>query len=90
MEIVKNYAGAGLGIGLGGVKAKVEAGIDVVNSKTKLSKNQEINWNLGVNVDTGFEAGVDGVTASVGGFGFKLGRNTGISTPFGGISVKLF
>ena len=46
--------------------------------------------NLGLNVDTGFEAGSDGVRASVAGFGGSIGRRVGISTPIGGFSFKLW
>ena len=82
--------GGGLGIGAGGAKAKLEAGVDVVDVNVKFSENQGMDANLGLNADTGFEAGVDGVSASVLGLGFSLGRNTGINTPFGGISFKLW
>ena len=90
VDVGKGRVGGGLGIGAGGAKAKLEAGVDVVDVNVKFSKNQGMDANLGLNADTGFEAGVDGVSASVLGLGFSLGRNTGISTPFGGISFKLW
>ena len=45
---------------------------------------------MGLNVDTGFEAGADGVSASFLGFGFNAGRKTGISTPLGSFNFKLW
>ena len=90
LDVAKGHVGGGLGLGAGGAKAKVEAGVDVVDVNVKFSKNQGMDANLGLNADTGFEAGVVGVSASVLGLGFSLGRNTGISTPFGGIRFKLW
>ncbi|XP_034049053.1 uncharacterized protein LOC117530235 [Thalassophryne amazonica] len=90
IEVGKGYVGGGLGLGAGGVKAKAEAGIDAVNVSAKLGKNQEMSANVGLNVDTGVEFGVDGVSVSFLGIGVSAGRNTGISTPFGGISFKLW
>merc|ERR1712025_853229 len=74
----------------GGAKAKVDLGVDLVHMKGKIGENQEVNANLGLNVDTGGEIGVDGVSGSFLGFGASVGRNTGIHTPFGSISFKLW
>ena len=90
IDVGKGRVGGGVGLGAGGAKAKVEAGVDVVDLKVKFSKNRGMDANLGLNADTGFEAGVDGVSASALGFGFSLGRNSGISTPLGRISFKLW
>ena len=90
VDVAKGRVGGGLGLGAGGAKAKLEAGVDVVDVNVKFSKNRAMDANLGLNADTGFEAGVDGVSASVAGLGFILGRNTGISTPLGRISFKLW
>ena len=90
IDVGKGRVGGGLGLGAGGAKAPLEAGVDVLDVNVKFSKNQGMDANLGLNADTGFEAGLDGVSASVLGLGLSLGRNTGISTPFGGISFKLW
>ncbi|KAJ8281128.1 hypothetical protein GJAV_G00063850 [Gymnothorax javanicus] len=90
IEVAKGYVGGGLGAGAGGIKAKAEAGVDAVNVSAKLGKNQEMSVNLGLNVDTGVELGVDGVGVSFLGFGVSAGRNTGISTPFGGFNFKFW
>ena len=90
IDVGKGRVGGGVGLGAGGAKAKVEAAVDVVDLKVKFSKNRGMDANLGLNADTGFEAGVDGVSASALGFGFSLGRNSGISTPLGRISFKLW
>ena len=90
VDVGKGHVGGGLGLGPGGAKAKLEAGVDLVDVNVKFSENQGVDVNLGLNADTGFEAGVDGVSASVLGLGVSLGRNTGISTPFGKVSFKLW
>lgn len=90
IDVAKGRVGGGLGIGLGGAKAKLEASVDAVDINCKFSDNQGMDVNIGLSADTGFEAGLDGVSASVLGFGLKAGRNTGISTPFGGLSFKLW
>ena len=41
VDVVKGNLGGGVGIGAGGVKAKAEAGVDLVNSTAKIGKNQE-------------------------------------------------
>ena len=56
----------------------------------KSLRYQEFNANLGLNADTGFEVGVDGVDVSVAGFGGSIGRRVGINTPIGGFSFKLW
>ena len=90
IDVIKGKVGGGLGIGAGGAKAKVVAGVDLVEVKGKLGENQAVSANLGLNVNTGAEFGVDGVGVSVAGLGFSVGRNTGINTPFGSISFKLW
>ena len=90
IDVGKGRVGGGVGLGAGGAKAKVEAAVDVVDLKVKFSKNRGMDANLGLNADTGFEAGVDGVSASVLGLGVSLGRSTGISTPLGRVSFKLW
>ena len=90
LDLLKAGVGGGLGIGPAGAKAKVEAGIDLVESTAKFKNGQELKANLGLNVDTGFEAGAGSVSASVAGFGGSLGRTIGVSTPIGGFSFKLW
>ena len=90
IDVAKGYVGGGVGIGAGGAKAKLEAGVDLVDCNLKFSENQGMDVNLGLNANTGAEIGVDGVGVSFLGFGLSAGRNTGISTPFGGINFKLW
>ena len=90
IDVAKGRVSGGLGIGPGGAKAKVEASVDFVDVNLKFSKNQEVDVNVGLTADVGFEAGVDGVSASVLGLGVSLGRSTGISTPLGRVSFKLW
>ena len=90
LDLLNAGVGGGVGIGPAGAKAKVEAGVDLVKSTAKFQGGQELSANVGLNVDTGFEAGAGGVSASVAGFGGSIGRTIGVSTPFGGISFKLW
>jgi len=90
VEVGKAELGGGLGAGPGGVKAKVDAGVDLVRARGKIGENQEIKANLGLNANTGGEVGVDGVSATFLGWGGSIGRETGIATPFGGLSLKLW
>jgi len=90
VDVFKGKVSGGVGAGAGGVKAKLVAGVDLVEAKAKLGKNQAVSANLGLNVNTGAECGVDGVGVSFLGLGFSAGRNTGIKTPIGGFSFKLW
>ena len=90
IDLAKGYVGGGIGAGAAGAKAKLEAGVDLVDCNLKFSENQGMDVNVGLNANTGAEIGVDGVGVSFLGFGVSAGRNTGISTPFGGISFKLW
>jgi len=90
VEVGKAELGGGLGAGIGGVKAKVDAGVDLVRARGKIGENQEVKANLGLNANTGGEIGVDGVSATFLGWGGSVGRETGIATPFGGFSLKLW
>ena len=81
--------GGGVGLGLGGIKAKGDAKIDLVHAAAKLGDIGTLDANLGLNVSTGVEIGAAGFGFSVLGFGVSVGRKTGISTPFGEISLNL-
>lgn len=90
IDVVKGCVGGGFGIGFGGVKVKLEVGVDVVDINCKFLDNQGMDVNIGLFVDIGFEVGLDGVFVSVLGFGFKVGCNIGISIFFGGLSFKFW
>ncbi|CAB5357334.1 hypothetical protein RhiirA5_436051 [Rhizophagus irregularis] len=68
-----------------GVKAKLEVGVDLVNCESGGFKSR-----IGLNADTGGSIGPNGIEAKVVGVGFKLGREMGLSTPFGEVSFNLF
>jgi len=72
-----------LGVSIGGEiidenNAKVRLGVDLVNLKS-----DGFQARAGLNVDTGFSNGSNGVEAKLAGFGFTLGNQVGISTPIG-------
>ena len=81
--------GAGLGAGIGGIKAKVSAGYDAVNSKVDLGNNVNIGANLGLRADTGFDVGPSGVSAKVAGFGVSVGCKNEICIFFGCITLNV-
>jgi len=60
---------------------KVRLSADVYNVKT-----DGVQLRVGPSVDTGFSV-EDGLEAKVGGFGFSVGKKTGISTPIGELTV---
>ena len=78
------HASANMGVGTG-VKAGVDAGYDVAAGKVG-----PLSAAVGPNVKTGAEVSSEGVSANLLGFGFSVGRNTGISTPLGRINLKLW
>merc|ERR1712156_618329 len=84
LDVLNGGVGGGVGIGPAGVKAKAEAGVDLVKSTAKFKGGQELSANIGLNANTGFEAGAGGVSASVAGFGGSIGRKIGVQTPIGG------
>jgi hypothetical protein len=90
LKLIDGNLEGGLGIGAGGAKAKVKAGVDLISVENKLSEHTSLKTNVGLNVDTGVEIGIDGIGASVAGIGFSVGRNMAIKTPFGGINLKLW
>ena len=81
--------GAGLGAGIGGIKAKVSAGYDAVNSNVDLGNNVNIGANLGVGADTGFDVGLSGVSAKVARFGVSVGCTNEICYFFGYITLNV-
>ena len=40
IDVLKGNVGGGVGIGAGGAKAKVEAGVDLVGTNVKIGENQ--------------------------------------------------
>lgn len=71
-------------IGAGaGATAKYSASIDAVNFNTK-----GISGNIGLDVGSGGSVGPTGVEVKFLGFGVDVGKKTGFSTPFGGLSVN--
>ncbi|RIA79336.1 hypothetical protein C1645_840926 [Glomus cerebriforme] len=61
-----------------------KAGVDLIDYD-----DGNLKANIGFNVDTGFSINKEGVEAKVEGFGVKLGKEMGISTPYGGLSYNI-
>ena len=70
-------------VGSNSTGAKVKVGVDVAGAKVGA-----VETKFRPNVDTGASAGTDGVEVKAGGFGFSVGRKTGISTPLGELAVN--
>ena len=81
--------GAGVGAGIGGVKAQFTAGYNAVNSKVDLGNNVNLGAKLGVHADTGFEFGPAGISAKVGGIGISFGCKNEICFVFGCITLNI-
>jgi hypothetical protein len=68
-----------------GLKAKAEARYDLIDVETKVGLKSRV----GISIDTGGSIGSNGVEAKVAGFGLKVGKEIGLSTPIGEISWDL-
>lgn len=71
---------AGGSVGKDGVNARL--GVDLANVKSG-----GVQARVGVNVDTGVSTDDDSLGVKVAGFGVSVGKQTGISTPFGEVKV---
>ncbi|GBB87676.1 hypothetical protein RclHR1_14160002 [Rhizophagus clarus] len=67
-----------------GLKAKCEVHLDLLDYENGGFKSR-----VGLNADTGGSIGPEGVEAKVAGIGFKLGKEIGVSMPFGEVSFDL-
>ena len=74
--------GGEIGGGIGGITAGYSASIDAVDIQTNA-----LRVRLGVDGGSNFTVGARGVDIKAAGFGFSLGRKTGINTPLGEVSV---
>ena len=91
IQVAQSYAAdVDIAMGVAGVKLKLEGSLDAVRANVNLGRDVSMDTSVGLNANTGVEAGADGVSASFLGFGISAGRNTGISTPFGSINFKLW
>jgi hypothetical protein len=86
---IKDHTGDArfLGASIGGEivdenNVKLRLGVDAVNFKVK-----GVQARAGINVDTGFSNGSDGVEVKLAGFGITAGNQFGISTPIGELKV---
>lgn len=73
-----------VGAGPGGAVAKVEAGVNLIDAKA-----EGFHVKVGLNADTGGSVGLGGVEVKVLGTGVSIGKETGVSTPFGSFSVNI-
>ncbi|CAG8513606.1 9184_t:CDS:2 [Ambispora leptoticha] len=71
---------AGGEIGKDGIKGRL--GVDLANVKS-----QGVQARVGLNVDSGISTSDDSLEVKAAGFGFSVGKQTGISTPFGEVKV---
>ncbi|CAG8748550.1 14552_t:CDS:2, partial [Cetraspora pellucida] len=78
----KNDFGVEVKVGANSTGAEVRVGVDVASVKVGAVETQ-----LRPNVDTGATVGTDGVEVKAAGFGFSVGKKTGISTPLGELAV---
>ena len=89
-DVGRAHVSAELGASESGVKSEFNAGYEVASGTIGTATGQSLSASVGPNVKTGGEIGRDGVSASFLGFGFSVGRNTGINTPLGSINLKFW
>ncbi|RHZ36419.1 hypothetical protein [endosymbiont GvMRE of Glomus versiforme] len=87
IRIANGSLGAEAGAGSGGVTAKARAGVDLINASKEIDGGR-VNARVGINADTGGSVGPGGVEAKFLGFGVSVGKKTGLSSPFGEVSVE--
>jgi len=83
-NILNGFAGGEIGLGLGGAVSGYSFGIDVINFRQGC-----FQINARIDGGSGFSFGFSGVEAKAGGMGISIGKKTGISTPFVGVSIDL-
>ncbi|CAG8778697.1 17307_t:CDS:1, partial [Cetraspora pellucida] len=84
LKLVTASAEASSKIDKDGIKDMVRVGINLVESEYKGLKSK-----IGINLDTGFSVDKNGVEVKFEGLGFKVGKEIGVSTPLGEVSVDL-
>lgn len=84
LKIGSYSVSAEAGIGENGASAKYKLGVDVVNVKAGGTK-----VNIGIDADSEASIGEGSIKLKAGGVGFSVGKEIGVSTPFGGISINL-
>ncbi|RGB40049.1 hypothetical protein C1646_664116 [Rhizophagus diaphanus] len=62
----------------------MKAGVNLAEVET----SDGIKARVGLNFDSGTSISSDGVEAKVGGLGVKVGKVTGVSTPFGEVEIN--
>ncbi|RIA79781.1 hypothetical protein C1645_42480 [Glomus cerebriforme] len=80
-------SGVGMKVGADpydGIKAKFEARADLVDVEAGGVRSR-----IGINADTGASIGGGNLEAKVAGVGFKVGKEIGVSTPLGDVSIDL-
>ncbi|CAH1766113.1 12496_t:CDS:1, partial [Entrophospora sp. SA101] len=71
----------------GVIGTEVKTGWNKVSAKVEVDVG--IKGNLGVSADSGVSIGDGSVETKLVGVGFKVGKEIGISTPIGGVSIDL-
>ncbi len=84
LKIMSGGFGAKARSYIDGIGAKFEAGLNLVEIETGGFKSK-----IGVSADTGASFRSNGVEAKVAGFGVKVGKEMGFSTPIGEVSFDL-
>ena len=80
LKFLRGRAGVKVGTSTGMIKA----GVSLVEGEMAGIKSK-----IGLNVDTGISIDDKGIEVKEGGFGFKLGKEIGLSTPLSEISINL-
>lgn len=84
LKLFSYSASAEAGIGENGASAKYKLGVDIANVKAG-----GVKANFGIDGGSEASIGEGSVKAKVAGLGFSVGKEIGVSTPFGGVSINL-
>ncbi|CAG8731601.1 21600_t:CDS:2, partial [Gigaspora rosea] len=84
LKFITTSAQAKYGVDENGIDEMIKLGVNLVEAEFKGVKST-----IGLNIDTGVSIRKNVVEAKIDGFGIKVGKEVGISTPIGEVSVDL-
>lgn len=84
LKFITASAQAKYGVDENGIDEMIKLGVNLVEVEVNGVKSR-----VGLNLDTGVSIDKNGVEAKFEGFGVKMGKEIGISTPIGEVSVDL-
>ncbi|CAG8551520.1 14978_t:CDS:1 [Dentiscutata heterogama] len=84
LKLLNASAEAKFGIDENGIEDMIKLGVNLVEAEAVGVKSK-----IGFNLDTGISVNKNGIEGKLEGFGVKLGKEIGVSTPFAEVSIDL-